>query len=131
MNGQSLPHNQRVPVQVEAMEEPLYVNAKQYHRILKRRQARSRMESEGRLAKNRKKYLHESRHKHACRRRRSNGGRFITKEESEKMVSDSDLSSDQIGQRGDDMSNPDSINNKSSHSNSVGQGENSNGIEKS
>ena len=34
-------------------EEPLYVNAKQYHRILKRRQARARLEAEGRIPKQR------------------------------------------------------------------------------
>lgn len=34
-------------------EEPLYVNAKQYHRILKRRQARAKLESQGRIPKTR------------------------------------------------------------------------------
>ncbi|KHN83288.1 Nuclear transcription factor Y subunit alpha [Toxocara canis] len=57
-------------------EEPLYVNAKQYHRIMKRRAARAKMESEGRIPKERRKYLHESRHKHALTRVRGEGGKF-------------------------------------------------------
>ena len=37
----------------ETGEEPLYVNAKQYHRILKRRQARAKLEALGRIPKER------------------------------------------------------------------------------
>jgi hypothetical protein len=74
-----MPPNQQHPQSPELVsgaveESPLYVNAKQFHRILKRRVARQRLEEALRLtSKGRKPYLHESRHNHAMRRPRGEG----------------------------------------------------------
>jgi len=64
-------------------EMPLYVNAKQYSRILKRRAARAKLENEN-IILPRKGYLHPSRHKWAKGRKRGPGGRFLSKQECDK-----------------------------------------------
>ncbi|GFO36888.1 nuclear transcription factor y subunit alpha [Plakobranchus ocellatus] len=68
-------------------DEPLYVNAKQYHRILKRREARAKLESQGKLPKERQKYMYESRHKHALNRARGSGGVFVAGKDSKDIDS--------------------------------------------
>jgi len=63
---------------------PTYVNAKQFHRILKRRETRAVLQEHYRKQvdeKEKKAYQHESRHQHAMKRPRGKHGRFLRKEE--------------------------------------------------
>ncbi|KAK7388236.1 hypothetical protein VNO78_23047 [Psophocarpus tetragonolobus] len=83
-----------------AEDGPIYVNAKQYHGILRRRQSRAKLEAQNKLIKSRKPYLHESRHRHALNRVRGSGGRFLSakqlQQSKSEIVTDAHLGPDSV-----------------------------------
>lgn len=83
------PFAQKIPLKTLRDEEYIYVNSKQYFRILRRREKREKLKTLfENNEKNNKKYHHESRHKHAMNRKRGKGGRFLSKNEKENKTED-------------------------------------------
>ncbi|KAF2585161.1 hypothetical protein F2Q70_00037697 [Brassica cretica] len=70
-----------LPLNMETEDGTIFVNSKQYHAIIRRRQSRAKaaavLDQNKLSSRGRKPYMHHSRHLHALRRPRGSGGRFL------------------------------------------------------
>ncbi|XP_071700800.1 nuclear transcription factor Y subunit A-10-like isoform X2 [Rutidosis leptorrhynchoides] len=72
-----------LPLNLGTDDGPIFVNAKQYNGIIRRRRSRAKAEMTKKVTKSRKPFQHLSRHLHAKRRPRGCGGRFLNTKELE------------------------------------------------
>ncbi|KAG2243559.1 hypothetical protein Bca52824_094598 [Brassica carinata] len=77
--SQISPGRVMLPLKMDTEEDgTIYVNSKQYHGIIRRRQSRAKAVLKNKMSNCRKQpYMHHSRHLHAMRRPRGSGGRFL------------------------------------------------------
>ena len=88
--------NQKIPIKTLNDNEYIYVNCRQYYRILKRREKRKKLKELYNINDNIKKnYMHESRHKHAMNRERGKRGRFLSKREKEILKQENNNNKDE------------------------------------
>ena len=89
-------HNMKIPIKSLNNNEYIYVNNRQYYRILKRREKRKNLKELYNLNEiKRNNYIHESRHKHAMKRERGKGGRFLSKQEKEILKKENEINKEE------------------------------------
>ena len=100
-----------IPLPSSWEQDRVYVNPKQYNRILKRRHVRALLEEKrkekGVAAHKRPTYQHESRHRHATKRKRING-RFVSSEcthdtENNELDLEKDIADEELSRNNDNQ----------------------------